>query len=155
LSLYSQIPHTRRQDGPGSVYDSVWSRIVIWDNRADRNSVDNSEASRNGDYVPSRWEAQQDAVNLIFSAKTGANPESSVGLMSMGGSTPEILTTLTTDIGKILDGLHRTKIKGSSHFVTGINVAAVGQLNILGPATLTRQHSWHSSTGRTSHRSRG
>lgn len=88
-------------------------------------SVDNSEASRNGDYVPSRWEAQQDAVNMIFSAKTGANPESSVGLMSMGGNTPEILTTLTTDIGKVLDGLHRTKIKGSSHFVTGINVAAV------------------------------
>ncbi|KAJ4324852.1 proteasome regulatory particle base subunit rpn10 [Neodidymelliopsis sp. IMI 364377] len=87
--------------------------------------VDNSEASRNGDYVPSRWEAESDAVNLIFSSKTNANPESSVGLMSMGGSTPEILTTLTTDIGKILDGLHRTKIKGSSHFVTGINVAAL------------------------------
>ncbi|KAF2792231.1 hypothetical protein K505DRAFT_279194 [Melanomma pulvis-pyrius CBS 109.77] len=87
--------------------------------------VDNSESSRNGDYVPSRWEAQADAVNLIFSAKTGANPESSVGLMSMGGNTPEILTTLTTDIGKILDGLHRTKIKGSSHFSTGINVAAL------------------------------
>ncbi|KAF3046417.1 hypothetical protein E8E12_008332 [Didymella heteroderae] len=87
--------------------------------------VDNSEASRNGDYVPSRWEAQADAVNLIFSSKTNANPESSVGLMSMGGSTPEILTTLTTDIGKVLDGLHRTKIKGSSHFVTGINVAAL------------------------------
>ncbi|KAF2705127.1 26S proteasome non-ATPase-like protein regulatory subunit 4 [Pleomassaria siparia CBS 279.74] len=87
--------------------------------------VDNSENSRNGDYVPSRWEAQADAVNLIFSAKTGANPESSVGLMSMGGTTPEILTTLTTDIGKVLDGLHRTKIKGSSHFSTGINVAAL------------------------------
>ncbi|KAF2869372.1 26S proteasome non-ATPase regulatory subunit 4 [Massariosphaeria phaeospora] len=87
--------------------------------------VDNSETSRNGDYVPSRWEAQADAVNLIFSAKTAANPESSVGLMSMGGNTPEILTTLTTDIGKILDGLHRTKIKGGSHFSTGINVAAL------------------------------
>ena len=87
--------------------------------------MDNSEASRNGDYVPSRWEAQSDAVNLIFSSKTNANPESSVGLMSMGGNQPEILTTLTTDIGKVLDGLHRTKIKGSSHFVTGINVAAV------------------------------
>ncbi|KAF3001211.1 hypothetical protein E8E13_001422 [Curvularia kusanoi] len=87
--------------------------------------VDNSEASRNGDYVPSRWEAQSDAVNLIFSSKTNANPESSVGLMSMGGNQPEILTTLTTDIGKVLDGLHRTKIKGSSHFVTGINVAAL------------------------------
>ncbi|KAF1951867.1 hypothetical protein CC80DRAFT_453296 [Byssothecium circinans] len=87
--------------------------------------VDNSESSRNGDYVPSRWEAQADAVNLIFSAKTQANPESSVGLMSMGGNTPEILTTLTTDIGKILDGLHRTKIRGSSHLSTGINVAAL------------------------------
>ncbi|KAF2201127.1 hypothetical protein GQ43DRAFT_394965 [Delitschia confertaspora ATCC 74209] len=87
--------------------------------------VDNSESSRNGDYLPSRWEAQSDAVNLIFSAKTGANPESSVGLMSMGGNTPEILTTLTTDMGRILDGLHRTKIKGSSHFATGINVAAL------------------------------
>ncbi|KAF2750926.1 hypothetical protein M011DRAFT_483825 [Sporormia fimetaria CBS 119925] len=87
--------------------------------------VDNSENSRNGDYVPSRWEAQCDAANLIFSAKTGANPESSVGLMTMGGNTPEILTTLTTDIGKILDGLHRTKIKGTSNFSTGINVAAL------------------------------
>lgn len=87
--------------------------------------VDNSESSRNGDYVPSRWEAQADVVNLIFSTKTGVNPESSVGLMNMGGNTPEILTTLTTDFGKILDGLHRTKIKGSSHFSTGINVAAL------------------------------
>jgi 26S proteasome regulatory subunit N10 len=77
------------------------------------------------DDSPSRWEAQADAVNLIFSAKTQANPESSVGLMSMGGNTPEILTTLTTDIGKILDGLHRTKIRGSLHLTTGINVAAV------------------------------
>ena len=76
-------------------------------------------------YRPSRWEAQVDAVHLIFSAKTGANPESSVGLMSMGGSTPEILTTLTTDMGKIINGLHRTKIRGTSHFCTGINVAAV------------------------------
>jgi 26S proteasome regulatory subunit N10 len=122
---------------------------------ADYGSVDNSEASRNGDYVPSRWEAQQDAVNLIFSAKTGANPESSVGLMSMGGSTPEILTTLTTDIGKVLDGLHRTKIRGDSHFVTGINVAAV----CIGLKTGTMQRltgsSSPSSTGRTSRRSNG
>ncbi|KAI9698337.1 MAG: hypothetical protein M1820_007499 [Bogoriella megaspora] len=87
--------------------------------------VDNSESSRNGDYVPSRFEAQADAVNLIFQAKTQSNPESSVGLMSMGGAGPEVLTTLTTDIGKILDGLHRTKIKGSSHVSTGINIAAL------------------------------
>lgn len=104
-------------------------------------SVDNSEHSRNGDYLyettseyalreadksrPSRFEAQSDAVNLIFSAKTRANPESSVGLMTMGGSQPEVLTTLTNDFGKILEGMHRTKIKGSSHLSTALNVAGV------------------------------
>lgn len=74
---------------------------------------------------PTRFDAQADAVNLIYNAKTGANPESSVGLMSMGGSGPEVLTTLTTDMGKILDGIHRTKIRGDSHFTTGINIAAL------------------------------
>ncbi|KAF3909122.1 hypothetical protein ABW21_db0206283 [Orbilia brochopaga] len=85
--------------------------------------VDNSESSRNGDYTPSRFEAQVDAVSLIFSAKTQANPESSVGLMSMGGTGPEVLATLTTDYGKILSGLHSTKIHGSCHLSTGIQIA--------------------------------
>lgn len=87
--------------------------------------VDNSESSRNGDYVPSRWEAQTDAANLIFQYKSQANPESSVGLMSMGGNGPEVLTTLTTNPGKILDGLHRTKIRGQSHFHTAIMIASL------------------------------
>ncbi|GAB7352760.1 hypothetical protein MBLNU459_g3109t1 [Dothideomycetes sp. NU459] len=87
--------------------------------------VDNSESSRNGDYVPSRWEAQADAANLIFQYKTQANPESSVGLMSMGGSGPEVLTTLTTNPGKVLDGLHRTKIRGNSHLHTAIMIASL------------------------------
>lgn len=79
-------------------------------------------------YSPSRFEAQTDAVSLIFSAKTQANPESSVGLMSMGGKGPEVLVTLTTDFGKILDGLHRTKIKGTTHLATGIQIAWVSSL---------------------------
>ncbi|KAL9111301.1 MAG: hypothetical protein Q9227_004178 [Pyrenula ochraceoflavens] len=87
--------------------------------------VDNSESSRNGDYLPSRFGAQSEAVNLIFGAKTQANPESSVGLMSMGGKGPEVLVTLTTDIGKILEGLHQTKIMGNSHLSTAIQVAAL------------------------------
>lgn len=101
---------------------------------------------------PSRFEATSDAVNLIFSAKTNANPESSVGLMSMGGAGPEVLTTLTTDMGKILDGLHRTKIRGSSHFSTGINIAAVSLSTF--PQTsspgLTPHRSSLSNTGKTS-----
>lgn len=45
--------------------------------------------------------------------------------MSMGGSGPEVLTTLTTNPGKILDGLHRTKVHGSSHLYTGIMIASL------------------------------
>lgn len=74
---------------------------------------------------PSRFEAQADAVSLLFSAKTQANPESSVGLLSMGGKGPEVLVTLTTDFGKILEGIHRTKIRGSTHLATGIQIAGV------------------------------
>lgn len=89
--------------------------------------VDNSESSRNGDYQPSRFDSQVDAVNICFQTITRGNPESSVGLMSMGGKGPEVLVTLTTEQGKILDGLHRTKKKlgGSSHLKTGIQIATV------------------------------
>lgn len=45
--------------------------------------------------------------------------------MSMGGKGPEVLVTLTTDFGKILDGIHRTKIRGSTHLATGIQIAGV------------------------------
>ncbi|KAK4187990.1 putative 26S proteasome regulatory subunit RPN10 [Podospora australis] len=87
--------------------------------------VDNSESSRNGDYTPTRYDAQSDAVNIVFQNVIQGNPESSVGLMSMGGKGPEVLATLTTDLGKILEGLHRTKksIRGSAHLATGIQIA--------------------------------
>ncbi|KOS21057.1 26S proteasome non-ATPase regulatory subunit 4 -like protein [Escovopsis weberi] len=89
--------------------------------------VDNSESSRNGDYQPTRFDSQSDAVGILFQSITQGNPESSVGLMSMGGKGPEVLVTLTTDQGKILDGLHRTKKKigGCSHLKTGIQVATL------------------------------
>jgi 26S proteasome regulatory subunit N10 len=40
---------------------------------------------RNGDYTPSRFEAQADAVNTIFQVKTRAHPENTVGIMTMAG----------------------------------------------------------------------
>lgn len=87
--------------------------------------VDNSESSRNGDYIPTRYDAQADAVNIIFQNVVQGNPESSVGLMSMAGRGPEVLVTLTTDQGKILEGLHRTKknIRGSAQLSRAIQVA--------------------------------
>ncbi|KAH8676330.1 26S proteasome non-ATPase regulatory subunit 4 [Xylariales sp. PMI_506] len=88
---------------------------------------DNSESSRNGDYQPTRFDAQADSINILFDAITQGNPESSVGLMSMGGKGPEVLSTLTTERGKLLEGLHRTKkkISGNSHLATGIQIASL------------------------------
>ena len=46
---------------------------------------DNSEYMRNGNYQPTRWEAQKDAVNVVFQTKIDANPENTVGIMTMAG----------------------------------------------------------------------
>lgn len=121
--------------------------------------VDNSESSRNGDYPPTRYDAQTDAVNIIFQNVVQGNPESSVGLMSMAGRGPEVLVTLTTDQGKILEGLHRTKknIRGSAHLSRAIQVAWVCDISSLSFPGSYRQltsystyYSSHSSTDRTS-----
>lgn len=40
---------------------------------------------RNGDYAPTRFQAQAQAVSTVFTAKTDSNPESAVGLMTMAG----------------------------------------------------------------------
>jgi 26S proteasome regulatory subunit N10 len=45
--------------------------------------LDNSEYMRNGDYIPTRLEAQRDAVNLICHAKAKINPENNFGLLTM------------------------------------------------------------------------
>ncbi|KAL4920768.1 hypothetical protein BDW62DRAFT_176198 [Aspergillus aurantiobrunneus] len=87
--------------------------------------VDNSESSRNGDYTSTRWQAQIDAVSVVHTAKMRVHPQSAVGLMSMGGKGPEVLSTFTTDFGGILAGLHRTKIHGTSHFCSSIQVAGL------------------------------
>jgi len=85
--------------------------------------LDNSEWMRNGDYTPTRLEAQQDALNLITGAKTQSNPESTVAVVACAGKSPEVLVTLTGDLGKVLSSLHDVKIGKSLDFVAGIQVA--------------------------------
>ncbi|KAL1996289.1 hypothetical protein VTN49DRAFT_341 [Thermomyces lanuginosus] len=87
--------------------------------------VDNSEPSRNGDYTPTRWQAQCDAVGVIHSVKMRANPQSAVGLMRMGGDGPQVLSTFTSDYGVLLSELHKTKIHGTAHLTASIQVAAL------------------------------
>ncbi|UZJ54194.1 hypothetical protein CBS101457_003514 [Exobasidium rhododendri] len=85
--------------------------------------IDNSEWMRNGDYLPTRWDAQSDAVNIVFDAKTSSNPESRVGLITMAGKRAELLASLTQDMGKMIGALHGSKLGGQSDISNGINIA--------------------------------
>lgn len=91
--------------------------------------IDNSEYMRNGDFPETRYKAQLQAVEYLFNAKTGLNPENTVGLLALGGNGPVVLSTLTTEYARLLEGLHKTKIGGSAHVVTGIQVAALALKN--------------------------
>ncbi|XP_016299972.1 26S proteasome non-ATPase regulatory subunit 4-like [Sinocyclocheilus anshuiensis] len=84
--------------------------------------VDNSEYMRNGDFLPTRLQAQQDAVNIVCHSKTCSNPENNVGLITMADNC-EVLTTLTPDPGRILSKLHAVQPLGKISFCTSIQVA--------------------------------
>jgi 26S proteasome regulatory subunit N10 len=49
----------------------------------------------------------KDAVNLVCHSKTRANPENNVGLITMAGKRIEVLSTLTSEAGRILAKLHQ------------------------------------------------
>ncbi|XP_062025153.1 26S proteasome non-ATPase regulatory subunit 4 homolog [Rosa rugosa] len=85
--------------------------------------IDNSEWMRNGDYSPSRFQAQADAVNLICGVKTQANPENTVGVLTMAGKGVRVLTTPTSDLGKILTCTHGLEIGGEMNIAAAIQVA--------------------------------
>jgi len=89
--------------------------------------LDNSDWMRNGDYLPSRLEAQQDAVNFICAAKIQSNPESTVSVMTMAqaknGAKAEVLVTLSQDLGQILSSLHTLRIGGEIDFSAALQVA--------------------------------
>jgi 26S proteasome regulatory subunit N10 len=85
--------------------------------------MDNSEWMRNGDYPPTRFQAQADAVNLICGAKTQSNPENTVGVLTMAGKGPRVLITPTNDLGKILQALHGLEVGGEMNLTSGVQVA--------------------------------
>lgn len=85
--------------------------------------VDNSEFTRNGDYAPTRFQAQADAVNLLAGAKTQHHPENTVGVMTMAGKTPQVLVTPTADLGKVLGAMQQMKIEGDVHLSTAVQIA--------------------------------
>ncbi|KAL7520100.1 hypothetical protein ACHAWX_006301 [Stephanocyclus meneghinianus] len=103
--------------------------------------LDTSEYMRNGDYLPTRLDAQSDAANMIVNQKTASNPESTVGVIRMSSSGPasgaELLVSPTDDLGKILSALHRVPLSGKMANGTkdAVDVAASVQV-----ATLALKH---------------
>ena len=77
---------------------------------------------RNGDFIPSRLQSQQEAATLVVHTKLRSNPENNVGLLSIGGK-PQVLTTLTTDVGKLLTKMHGVQTEGEISFLNGIRIA--------------------------------
>lgn len=64
-------------------------------------SVDNSEWTRNGDYAPTRFSAQSEAVSYLANAKLQENQESSVGLMTMAGARIQVLISPGREPGQL------------------------------------------------------
>jgi 26S proteasome regulatory subunit N10 len=85
--------------------------------------LDCSQYMRNGDYIPTRLEAQQDAANMLIGAKTQSNKESTVGV-SAG---TDILVSPTDDVGKILSAVHKVKMSTSDNWdiPTAVSVASL------------------------------
>ncbi|VDO44237.1 unnamed protein product [Haemonchus placei] len=107
-------------------------------------SVDNSEWMRNGDFVPTRLQCQQDAANLILQCKLRANPENAVGLLSMAkygfhligialffliglSEFPlrqvQVLSTMTQEAGRLFMKLHQLEPQGICNFMSAIKIA--------------------------------
>jgi len=98
--------------------------------------VDNSEYMRNGDYLPTRLQAQQDAANMICRAKLRSNPESNMALLSM--SDMQVHTTLTTDSGKLLSKLNTIQPEGKMNFLDSVRVSVLALKHRCGKNHKTR-----------------
>jgi len=85
--------------------------------------LDTSPYMRNGDYFPTRLQAQHDAANLLVSAKTAAHPESTLGI-SAG---TELLVSPTPNVGTLLRALHDglQKPQKTSNVRSAVQVASL------------------------------
>eukprot|EP00164_Ancoracysta_twista_P001654 GFYU01002171.1.p1 GENE.GFYU01002171.1~~GFYU01002171.1.p1 ORF type:complete len:396 (-),score=145.13 GFYU01002171.1:208-1395(-) len=84
--------------------------------------VDNSDWMRNGDYIPNRMVAQNDAVRIIAHAKAQSNAENTVGVMTMSGKC-ETLITPTPDVHRVQDILDEIDLGGSANILVALQVA--------------------------------
>ncbi|KAH0691933.1 hypothetical protein KY289_019291 [Solanum tuberosum] len=85
--------------------------------------IDNSEWMRNGDYSRNRFDAQYSAFTSICGFKHLANPESTVGALTMAGKGVRVLITPTSDFGEMLSCINGLNIGGEMNLAAGLQVA--------------------------------
>lgn len=85
--------------------------------------IDNSDYTRNGDYTPTRFVSQTEAVQLVCSSKTLQNPENSVGLLTTAGDRIEVMITPTSDLGRMASELAKIQPNGVADLLRGIQTA--------------------------------
>lgn len=85
--------------------------------------VDNSFFARNGDAIPSRFQAQLEGTTAIVNFKMNDNPETSVGMMVMAGKGKQILTTPTNDSAQVLAQYSKIQIQDFLGLARSIQIA--------------------------------
>ena len=85
--------------------------------------LDNSDWTRNGDYYPTRWDSQVDAINLIIENRCEKNPENSLGVVSMAGKRVEVHSSLTNDESRLLEAVKSIHLSGECDVITALNIS--------------------------------
>lgn len=85
--------------------------------------LDNSLYSRNGDAIPSRFQAQLEGATAVINFKMNDNPETSVGLMLMAGKGKQILATPTNDSAQLFAQYSKVPIQDFLGLSRSIQIA--------------------------------
>jgi len=91
--------------------------------------VDNSDWMRNGDYTPTRLDAQRETVQAIANQKLRSNQESIVGLLSLAGERPDVVHSPSRNMGQILTELKALRPSGTSNICAGLKIAQLSLKN--------------------------
>ncbi|XP_077501578.1 26S proteasome non-ATPase regulatory subunit 4-like [Amblyomma americanum] len=83
--------------------------------------VDTSDYMRNGDFEPTRLDAQYEAVKFVFHAKTRSHRENKVALLTL--ARPKVLATLTNNARHFVSKLEEMKPDGCIDFVNALRTA--------------------------------
>lgn len=85
---------------------------------------------RNGDYAPTRLQAQNETANYIINAKIQGNQESTCGILSMAGERIQSHSSPCRSMGSLMTAMTQdVTISGVCNFVGGLKVAKLALKN--------------------------